>query len=135
MLQQQIVKLAPPSGKAQDRLTELKLKGNEKAYLAALRQNPYDPDIVKAVAEFYAVRQSDVQEAYQIVVNALRFNETSPVIWGEYALLNLELGLSDLAEEAREKVRSLTDDTAYHEFHTRYQAKWTLKQKQREEFR
>ncbi len=134
-LQNAVVFLAPPPGNADSLLAVARKEGTEAAFRAALRHNPYDPVLVTGVAGYLSQQKTGVPKAYAVVVDALRFNETSYLLWGEYALLSLDMGLADQAEEARENVRKFADDAGYHEFLTRYHAKWSLKQKEKEEFR
>ena len=134
-LQEAVVLLTPPRSNADFLLAAARKEGTEKAFRAALRNNPYDPALVTGAAAFLRQQEGGMSKAYGVVVDALRFNETSSLLWQEYALLSLDMGLADQAEEAREKVRELTGDAVYHGFFTRYHAKWSLKQKEKEEFR
>lgn len=134
-LREKVIDLKPPHTVTDSLLAEALQSGSESKYLEALRSNPFHPTVVVAYTEFLLKNGSRTEEAYQVLVNAMRFNESAPEIWAEYALLNLELGLTDLAEEAKQKVAQWADSTAYHHFLTRYQAKWSLKQKLHEEFR
>ncbi len=133
-LQNAVITLAPPRSNTDSLLAAARKAGTEEAFRAALRHNPYDPALVAGVAGYLKEQQTGVAKAYAVVVDALRFNETSYQLWDEYALLSLDMGLTDQAETARENVRKFADDTGYHEFLTRYHAKWSLKQKEREEF-
>ncbi|ODS82215.1 MAG: hypothetical protein ABS46_09590 [Cytophagaceae bacterium SCN 52-12] len=134
-LQNAVTSLVPPRSAADSLLAAARKGGTEEAFRAALRYNPYDPALVAGVAAYLGQQKAGVPKAYAVVVDALRFNETSPLLWGEYALLSLDMGLSDQAEEARENVRKFADDAGYHDFSTRYHAKWSLKQKEKEDFR
>lgn len=134
-LQKAVVALVPPRNNADSLLAIARKEGTEKAFRAALRHNPYDPALVAGAAAYLSQQKSGIPKAYAVVVDALRFNENAPVLWAEYALLSLDMGLTDQAEEARGKVSKLAGDAGYHDFFTRYHAKWTLKQKEKEEFR
>lgn len=134
-LQKAVVNLVPPRSHADSLLAVARKEGTEKAFRAALRHNPYDPVLVAGVAAYLGQQKSGIPKAYAVVVDALRFNESASRLWEEYALLSLDMGLTDQAEEAREKVSRLADDAGYHDFFTRYHAKWSLKQKEKEEFR
>lgn len=133
-IQNAIASVKIPGESADSLLAVARKAGTEAAFLQALRANPYHPGTVAAVAEFYKEKNKDLGTAYKVVVNALRFNEKSALLWEYYSLLNLDMGLTEQAEEGKAEVRLLTDDAAYHDFSTRYQAKWSLKQKEREEF-
>ncbi len=133
-LQEQLGRLTKPVT-ASDSLLKIALKApTAEAFGKAVRSNPFDPAIVTAAADYYRTQQKELTKAFQLVVDALRFNEQSPELWESYALLSLDLGLTDQAEEASEKVRTYGSATDYTTFLTRYQPKKALIEKEREEF-
>lgn len=99
----------------------------------ALRANPFDEKTVAEAAVWYR-KQKQTKKAYQIVINALRYNETSPIIWEQYTYLNLEQGLLTQASDGAQKVKEFANDAVYQSFIERYQAMRTLIEKQRAEF-
>ena len=103
-------------------------------YQKALRANPFNGRIVAAVAA-YLRQQKQATRAYELVVNALQFDATSPLLWEQYAYLSVEQGLLAQGEEAAEKVQQLTSDADYQAFLTRYQPLRALIEKRRDEFR
>lgn len=133
-IQEALTSVVFPTGQVDSVLATARKAGTEAAIRQALQLNPYNPEIVEAAVGFYAEKKADVATAYQLVVDALRFNENSYRLWANYALLNLEMGLTEEADNANARVRALATDAGYHDFSTRYQAKWSLKQKEREEF-
>jgi Tfp pilus assembly protein PilF len=133
-LQKAVAAARPLSNKADSLLSAARSSGQEQGFREALRYNPYDPVLVTGVADFYIENKKDVSTAYALVVDAMRFNENSHLLWAYYSLLNLEMGLTEQAEEGRDRVKALADDAAYHDFSTRYQAKRSLKQKERDAF-
>lgn len=104
------------------------------AYQKAVQANPFEGRIIAAAVQ-YMRQQKLIPQAYQIVVNALRFNETSALLWEQYALLSVEQGLLTQAEEGAAKVSLLASPTDYQSFVRRYQPQRALIEKQREEFR
>ena len=104
------------------------------AYQRAVQANPFDGRIVTATAR-YLRQQKQITPAYQLIVNALRFNDTSPLLWEQYALLSVEQGLLAQAEEGAAKVRLFASTADYQSFVSRYQPLRALIEKQREEFR
>ncbi len=104
------------------------------AYQKAIRANPFSGPLVTA-ASTYLRGQKQVSQAYQLVVDALRFNQTSPLLWEQYTLLSVEQGLLAQAEEGEAKVREFATETDYQSFLNRYQPMRALIEKQREEFR
>jgi Tfp pilus assembly protein PilF len=104
------------------------------AYLKAVQANPLHGGIVSEVSA-YLTQQKRYTQAYQLIINALRFNDTSPHLWEQYALLSVQQGLLAQAEEAEAKVRQLATETDYQLFLERYQPMRALIEKQRDEFR
>jgi len=99
----------------------------------AVRANPFDARIVSAASEFYRAKKQQKQ-AYQLVLDALRYNEFAPELWEQYAFLNLEQGLLGQAAEGEEKVKQYALAAGYQRFLTRYQPMRALIEKQRAEF-
>jgi hypothetical protein len=99
----------------------------------AVRANPFDARIVSAASEFYRGKKQQ-KEAYQLVLDALRYNEYAPELWEQYAFLNLEQGLLGQAAEGEQKVRQYALPAGYQRFLTRYQPLRALIEKQRAEF-
>ncbi len=99
----------------------------------ALRANPFDERTVAASVIWYR-KQKQTKKAYQIVITALRYNETSPIIWEQYTYLNLEQGLLTQATDGAQKVKEFANPAVYQSFIERYQAMRALIEKQRAEF-
>ncbi|GAB3181058.1 tetratricopeptide repeat protein [Telluribacter humicola] len=99
----------------------------------ALRSNPLNADVVVAASNYFR-QQKQSTKAYQIVVDALRFNDSSSRIWEQYALLSLDQGLLQQAEEGAAKVQTYASPSDYQAFNERYQPRKALIEKQREEF-
>ncbi len=117
-----------------DSLRNIALKSPSASHFEkALRANPFDEKTVAAAANWYR-KQKQTSRAYQIVISALRFNETSPLIWEEYAYLSLEQGLLTQANEGQLKVQQFANDAVYQSFVERYQAMRALIEKRRAEF-
>ena len=103
-------------------------------YQKVLRANPFNGRTVAAVAA-YLRQQKQAVGAYELVVKALQFNETSPLIWEQYAYMSVEQGLLAQGDEAADKVQQLTSDADYQAFLNRYQPLRALIEKRRAEFR
>lgn len=103
------------------------------AYEKVLRANPFNGRIVAAVAAHFR-QQKQADRAYELVVNALQFDETSPFLWEQYAYLSVEQGLLAQGDEAAGKVQQLASDADYQVFLTRYQPLRALIEKRRAEF-
>ncbi len=103
-------------------------------YQKALRANPFSGRIVAAAARYFR-QQKQSARAYELVTEALQFNQSSSQIWEQYALLSVEQGLLAQSEEGVEKVEQLATDADYQAFLNRYQPMRALIEKQRAEFR
>ncbi|OJV18660.1 MAG: hypothetical protein BGO21_24360 [Dyadobacter sp. 50-39] len=99
----------------------------------AVRTNPFDARIISAASEFYRSKKQ-TKEAYQLVLDALRYNEYAPELWEQYALLSLEQGLLGQAKEGEQKVMQYALPAGYQQFLTHYQPMRALIEKQRAEF-
>ncbi|MGV3602377.1 MAG: hypothetical protein ACO1N1_14285 [Dyadobacter fermentans] len=99
----------------------------------AVRANPFDARIVAAASEFYRGKKQ-VKLAYQLVLDALRYNEYAPELWEQYALLSLDQGLLGQAAEGEQKVRQYALPAGYQRFVARYQPMRALIEKQRADF-
>lgn len=99
----------------------------------ALQSNPFEEEVVAQAASWFR-QQKQTKKAYQIVIDALKFNTYAPKIWAQYAFLSLDHGLLAQAEEAEAKVRQFAEPTVYQPFAVRYQAQRALIEKQRAEF-
>ncbi|GHB53885.1 tetratricopeptide repeat protein [Persicitalea jodogahamensis] len=104
------------------------------AYVKAVRANPFSGRIVAAAASYFR-QQKQSARAYELVTKALQFNQSSPQIWEQYALLSVEQGLLAQSEEGVAKVEQLAADADYQAFLNRYQPMRALIEKQRAEFR
>ncbi|MPR33703.1 hypothetical protein [Salmonirosea aquatica] len=104
------------------------------AYRKAWQANPYHGRTVAAAAD-YLRRHRQSARAYELVVNALQFNQTSPLLWEQYAYLSVEQGLLAQGDEAADQVQQLTSDADYQAFLNRYQPMRALIEKRRAEFR
>ena len=104
------------------------------AYQKVWEANPFNGRMVAAVASYFRQHQQSAR-AYDLVVNALQFNETSPQLWEEYAYLSVVQGLLVQGDEAADKVQQLAPDADYQAFLNRYQPMRALIEKRRAEFR
>ena len=102
-------------------------------YENALRQAPFQAELVAAAAGFER-ENGQSEKAYNRVLEALPLNERNPALLKLYALLCLDLGLSDYAEESLARLRAATSPADYQAFLVSYQAKRALIEKQREAF-
>ncbi|TDB69031.1 UDP-N-acetylglucosamine--peptide N-acetylglucosaminyltransferase SPINDLY family protein [Arundinibacter roseus] len=115
-------------------LNEARKKPSVAAYLRAVQANPVGGPVVSE-ASAYLRSQKQAAKAYEIVLNALRFNTSSPLLWEQYSFMSVEQGLLSQATEGAEKVQQLASETDYQSFMSRYQPMRALIEKQREDFR
>ena len=103
------------------------------AYLKAVKANPVSPQHVAEASVFFQ-QKKNLKTAYQLVVDALRFNDQSGLLWARYALLSLEQGLLTQAGEGKEKASEFLSPADYQSFLGHYQPLRALIEKQRTEF-
>ena len=85
------------------------------AYQKLLHANPFNGRTVAAAADYF--RQHKLADrAYELVVKALQFNETSPLLWEQYAYLSVEQGLLAQGDEAADEVQQRASDADYQAF-------------------
>src|SRR5690606_2266512 len=65
------------SSPADSLLARAQAAPSAEAYERALHANPFAPRVVAAAADYYQ-QQKQISRAYQIVLDALRFNEQAP---------------------------------------------------------
>jgi tetratricopeptide (TPR) repeat protein len=100
---------------------------------AAVRSNPFSEQIVSAASDYYR-QKKQTKKAYDIVLDAMRLNETSPLVWEQYTYLSVEQGLLGQADEGEAQVKEFSTPAGYQQFVTRYQPMRALIEKQRAEF-
>ena len=122
-----------PKSSADSLIAAITRSPTEANFRNAVRTNPFDARIVSSAAEFYR-NKKQIKKAYQLVLDALRYNEYAPELWEEYALLSLDQGLLNQAAEGEEKVRQYALPAGYQRFSARYQPIRALIEKQRAEF-
>ncbi|MCU0440297.1 MAG: hypothetical protein MUC49_20600 [Raineya sp.] len=107
-------------------LTESKnIKQAENLYSKALQGNPFDllfyPDFIR----FYNEKKKNKEAGYNLAVQAIRFQESSPMAWKMYIIQSLELNYIGFAEEGLEKLRELSFED-YEKYKTIYEKKKAL---------
>ncbi|HEV7349139.1 hypothetical protein [Telluribacter sp.] len=133
-LQESLADGVRPVGQADSLLTAARANPSAGSYERALRANPLNAGVVVSTSEYYR-QQKQPTKAYQIVVDALRFNDRAAGLWAQYALLSLDMGLLEQADEGAARVEANTSAADYQAFRERYQPRKALIEKQREDFR
>ena len=105
----------------------------DKDYDLAVRSNPFNEKAVTAAAIYYR-NKKQTKKAYKIILDAIRLNESSPLIWEQFTFLSLDQGLLGQAEEGEAQVKEYATPAGYQQFLTRYQPMRALIEKQRAEF-
>ncbi|GAA4446770.1 hypothetical protein GCM10023189_02270 [Nibrella saemangeumensis] len=103
------------------------------AYGQALNLAPLDAPAVAAMARLMQ-QQRQSKQGYQLVLNALPYNEDHPALLKTYIMLCLDLSLPDYAEDALMRLQGATSPTDYQTFLSAYQDKLTLLEKERQKF-
>ncbi len=106
---------------------------SDKNFSIALTSNPFNENALSAASIYYR-QKKQTKKAYNIILDALRFNESSPLIWEQYTYLSLEQGLLEQANEGEAQVKEFSTPAGYQQFLTRYQPMRALIEKQRAEF-
>lgn len=123
-----------PVSRADSLLQVARKEPSESNFARAVQENPFSATTVSAAATWYR-QKKQTAKAYQMVIEALRFNEYAPEIWEQYAYLSLDMGLLDQAETGESKVKQFGLPADYQQFMNRYQPMRALIEKQRAQFK
>ncbi len=110
--------LAKESSNSFGNLVALK---TEVDYQNALRQSPFDVALLQQATVFFN-QQKRPQIAYQAILNALRFNRTSPAVQQLYIMQALQMHLTDFAEDGLKDLAALVSPADFQAFLKTYQA-------------
>ncbi|MCE7063094.1 hypothetical protein [Dyadobacter sp. CY343] len=117
-----------------DSLLKVALQSPTEAnFRKAIDTNPFNAQTISAASTYFrGKKQTD--KAYNLVLNALAYNEYDFRLWEQYAYLSLEQGLTGQAKEGEEKVKQYATPADYQQFVSRYQPMQALIEKRRAEF-
>ncbi|KAA6439646.1 hypothetical protein FEM33_11420 [Dyadobacter flavalbus] len=132
-LKQTLFSGAKPRSDSDSLVQVISKSPSEKNFDNAVKNNPFDAAIVSAASEYFRGKKQ-TSKAYNIVLNALRYNEYAPRLWEQYAFLSLEQGLLGQGNEGEMKVKQWASAADYQQFMNRYQPMRALIEKQRAEF-
>lgn len=124
---------AKPKSPADSLLTVAQKSPSDKNFDRAVAANPFYEKTVSAAAAYYRSKKQ-IKKAYNIVLNAIRFNESAGPIWEQYTFLSLEQGLLSQADEGEAQVREFSTTAGYQQFLSRYQPMRALVEKERADF-
>ncbi len=80
-------------------------------------------DISATMGAFRQRQMTEPLEAYQLLIEAINIYPSCALYHQHYALLALELGLTDYAKDALEKLRSLLSEGDFNQFEAVFEAK------------
>ncbi|KPM48236.1 tetratricopeptide repeat protein [Jiulongibacter sediminis] len=101
-----------------DELGQLEI--NEETYEDIYKRAPFNEFLTADIAEFLA-EKGKVNEAYNLVFNALEFNDQSPLLWQKYVLLAVKNGVNDYALDGLDKLETLLPDDEFGKFYEQYE--------------
>lgn len=104
----------------------------EKLYEKALQMAPIDEGGVIKAASFFQGKLNNLDKAYNALVNAVRLNPYSLLVYEQYALVALAMGFDNYAEYALEQIKALSDEPYYQEFVKVYEEQKKRLEKQEE---
>ncbi|GAB3944889.1 hypothetical protein GCM10028805_13080 [Spirosoma harenae] len=105
----------------------------QKSYRQAIALAPLNAKIVASAAQF-ELQQKQPKQGYDLVLNALPFNEDNAELLKTYVTLCLELSLPDYAKSGMEKLQLSTNSADYQAFLTIYQQKLASIENSRQKF-
>ncbi|MGR3811093.1 hypothetical protein [Jiulongibacter sp. NS-SX5] len=89
-------------------------------YQDILKKAPLNGFLVKDIASFLE-EKGELNQAYQVVFDALEFNESSVVLWQKYVLLAVKNGVNDYAINGLDKLEALLPDDEFAKFYEQYE--------------
>ena len=99
-------------------------KGNfdeaEKSFKMLGYKDPFFEKSIETAVNYFNQNNHNVNEAYNILLNAININRYSVPINEAYILQCLKMGLTDYAEEGLENMKQFVDPTTFEEFQTHY---------------
>jgi hypothetical protein len=102
-------------------------------YKTLYNSAPLNPYLIIAISEFLEKSRKD-NEAYNLVFDALEFNEKSADLWEKQVFLALKNGVKEYAETGSQNLKRLLTPEAYTSFHSRYEEAKLRLEKERELF-
>jgi hypothetical protein len=99
-----------------------------------LRRYPLNVTLLQKATDYYN-KNKQPKLAYEAILKALRFSRNSPEIQKLYILQSTELGFSEFAQDGLNDLFTITSPADYQQFLQIYQAKRSLIEKERQNFR
>lgn len=101
-----------------DELSQLEI--NENTYQDIYKRAPFNEFLTADIAE-YLTEKGKINEAYNLVFNALEFNNKSPLLWQKYVLLAVKNGVNDYAQDGLNQLEKLLPDDEFGKFYEQYE--------------
>jgi hypothetical protein len=93
----------------------LQINLTEESYLGLYKKAPFNPYLLNDIASFLEENGKET-EAYQMVFDALEFNEKSITLWRKYVHLAIINGVLDYAEKGLKRLSQLMKPAEYDSF-------------------
>lgn len=111
----------------------LQLELNQNTYNQLYREAPFNPYLLSDIAD-YLTENGRASEAYQLVFDALEFNDSNIELWKKYSLLALKNGVPDYAQNGLNRLKKLMSQADYMTFSKSFMAERTRLQKERDAY-
>ncbi len=93
---------------------------NSTNYAAILYKAPFNPYVVDKLANML-IKTGNTQQAYQLVFDAVQVNTESLLLWKNYTLISLQLGLTDYAADGLNNIERLSSPVEFLLFKKKYE--------------
>jgi hypothetical protein len=94
--------------------------GAENHYIASVSANPYYAEAIVQAARFIHEKQQQPEKAYKLLAASVRLNRDDTEILKAYALLSLQMRLTNFAEDGLNRLRDLLPKDEYSQFEDQY---------------
>ncbi|WP_341226692.1 hypothetical protein [uncultured Arcticibacterium sp.] len=111
----------------------LQIELNQDTYQKLYNEAPFNPYLLSDIAD-YLTENGKVSEAYQLVFDALEFNDSNIELWKKYSLLALKNGVPDYAQNGLNKLKKLMSQADYTAFSKSFMAERTRLERERDTF-
>lgn len=90
-------------------------------YSSVLEKAPYNPYVVERIVNML-ISNNQLQNAYNVVFNAVQVNTESLKLWKKYTTIALKNGLNSYADDGLKNVKRLSEESDYKQFEETYNA-------------
>ncbi len=102
-------------------------------YYSIYQEHPFNSTLLLSISDFLEKNKQDTK-AYQLVFDALEFNDSDPGLWKKQVMLAIKLGVNEYAKIGVDKLKNLLTPSEYSQFYQEYQSKLAAKERQAADF-